>query len=178
MIVFETGKVTTTGTMTEDGTILIEDAKTQIKVSKVDVADGKELEGAKIQILDSKGNVVEEWTSTKEAHVVEGLKTGETYTLHETVAPEGYEITADATFTIDKDGKVTSTGTISKDGILLVEDAKKAGPTPTQTVTPTPARTPKTGDDSPIGNLMWMLLLAMAGITAAGTGIYRRKQRR
>ena len=128
----ETGKVTSTGTTTKDKdgntVLLVEDAKTSVHVSKVDIADGKELEGAHIQILDSKGNVVEEWDSTKEAHVVEGLKVGEEYTLKETVAPEGYLITSDTTFTIDETGKVTSTGTTTKDKngntVLLVEDAK------------------------------------------------------
>ena len=47
--------------------LLVEDAKTRISVSKVDIADGEELEGAHIQIIDKDGNVVEEWDSTKEA---------------------------------------------------------------------------------------------------------------
>ena len=119
----ESGKVTSTGTVTEDGVMLVEDAKTKISVSKVDIADGKELEGAHIQIIDKDGKVVEEWDSTKEAHKVEGLKTGEEYTLKETVAPDGYTVTTDTTFTIDENGKVTSTGTVTENGVLLVEDA-------------------------------------------------------
>ena len=156
----ETGKVTTTGTMTEDGVILVEDMKTKVKVSKVDIADGKELEGAKIQIIDSTGKVVDEWTSPKEAHEIEGLKTGEVYTLHEVVAPESYNIATDTTFTIDKTGKVTSTGTITEKGILLVEDAKKAGSTPTVSPTPALTRDVKTGDDTPIGQFVLMISLA------------------
>ena len=116
--------MTSTGTISKDGVLLVEDAKTSVKVSKVDVADGKELEGAVIQILDKDGKVVEEWTSGEEAHEITGLKTGEEYTLRETVAPEGYCITTDTTFSIDETGKVTSTGTISKEGVLLVEDAR------------------------------------------------------
>ena len=42
--------------------------------------------------------------------MIEGLKTGEKYTLHETVAPNDYNIASDTTFTIDKYGKVTTTG--------------------------------------------------------------------
>ena len=120
----EKGNVTSTGSVTEDGVLLVEDEKTKISVSKVDIADGEELEGAHIQIIDSEGNVVEEWDSTKEAHVVEGLKTGEEYTLKETVAPEGYTVTTDTTFTIDEKGNVTSTGSVTEDGVLLVEDEK------------------------------------------------------
>ena len=120
----ETGKVTSTGTVTKDGVMLVEDAKTSVKVNKVDVADGKELEGAKIEIIDKDGKVVDTWISKKdEIHEVTGLKTGETYTLHEEVAPDGYTIAADTTFKIDETGKVTSTGTVTKDGVMLVEDA-------------------------------------------------------
>ena len=119
-----TGKVTSTDTTIKDGVLLVEDSKTSVKVKKVDVADGEELEGATIQIIDSEGNVVEEWTSTEEAHEIEGLKTGEEYTLRETVAPEGYTVTTDTKFTIDETGKVTSTGSVTEEGVLLVEDAK------------------------------------------------------
>ena len=99
---------------------------TSVKVSKVDIADGKELEGAHIQILDKDGSVVEEWISTKEAHEITGLKTGETYTLRETVAPDGYDLTTDTTFVLKEDGTVDTaqTTTTTKDGVLLVEDAK------------------------------------------------------
>ena len=103
---------------------MIEDSKTSVKISKTDVANGEELEGAKIQIKDSTGKVVEEWTSGKEAHEVTGLKTGVTYTLHEEVAPDGYTIATDTTFSIDETGKVTSTGTVTEGGVLLIEDSK------------------------------------------------------
>ena len=115
-----------TKTTSKDGVLLVEDKKTSVKVSKVDIADGKELEGAHIQIIDKDGNVVEEWISTKEAHEITGLKTGETYTLRETVAPDGYDLTTDTTFVLKEDGTVDTaqTTTTTKDGVLLVEDAK------------------------------------------------------
>ena len=43
---------------------------------------GNELEGAKLQVIDKDGNVVEEWVSSKEEHVIYGLPEG-SYTLHE-----------------------------------------------------------------------------------------------
>ena len=59
-----------------------------------------------------------------------GLKTGVKYTLKETVAPEGYELTSETTFTIDETGKVTYSGTTTTDEngnlVLLVEDSKKS----------------------------------------------------
>ncbi|MBR3158068.1 MAG: Cna B-type domain-containing protein, partial [Atopobiaceae bacterium] len=123
----ERGKVTTTGTKTTDGegntVLLVEDAKTKVTVSKTDIANGEELEGAQIQIVDSEGKVVEKWTSTDEPHVIEGLKTGEEYTLRETVAPDGYAIATETKFTIDERGKVTTTGSVTEGGVLLIEDA-------------------------------------------------------
>ena len=53
---------------------------------------------------------------------------GEEYTLSETVAPEGYLVTTDITFTIDENGNVTTTGhkTVDENGntVILVEDAR------------------------------------------------------
>ena len=120
----ENGKVTSTGTVTEEGVLLVDNAKTKVKVSVVDVANGEEIEGATIQVLDGDGKVVEEWVSTDESHSIEGLKTGVEYTLRETVAPDGYTIATDCTFTIDETGKVTSTGTVTEEGVLLVENTK------------------------------------------------------
>ncbi len=114
----QTGKVTATGSTTTDENgnevLLIKDNKTHIEVSKVDIADGEELEGATIQILrkldenevksgektyvtinEIEYEVVEEWVSEKnKTHVVEGLLTGTEYTLHEEVAPDGYLVTS------------------------------------------------------------------------------------
>lgn len=120
----ETGKVISTGKVNEDGVLLVEDAKTFIKVSRINSTHGKEAEGAEIQILDKDGSVIDAWTSGTEAHEVIGLKTGVDYTIHEQVAPEGCKAAGDSSFTIDENGKVTSTGTVNEDGVLLVEDAK------------------------------------------------------
>ena len=51
------------------------------------------------------------------------MKTGTEYTLKETAAPEGYTVAADTTFTIDETGKITSSGTVTEDGVLLVENS-------------------------------------------------------
>ncbi|MBR4163656.1 MAG: hypothetical protein IKR11_09050, partial [Solobacterium sp.] len=99
-------------------------AMTLVKVSKTDIADGEEIEGAHIQIIDKDGKVVEEWTSTKEVHEIKGLKVNEQYTLRENISPTGYGIATDTTFTIDEAGKVTTTGTITENGIILVEDER------------------------------------------------------
>jgi len=117
----ETGNVTSIGTISEDGILLVEFEKTQVQVLCVDIADGAELEGSHIQVIDKDGHVIEEWDSTTEAHEVNGLKTGEEYTLSATVASDGFTLPTDTTFTIDETGHVTSIGTILEDGILAVE---------------------------------------------------------
>ena len=125
------GKVTATNEKTASITITNDYTKILVKISKVDITSQKELAGAHIQILDKDGNVVEEWDSTDKAYTIKGLKTGETYTLRETVAPNGYYRKADTTFTLKADGSIdkeNTTTTISKEGILLVEDT--AIPTP------------------------------------------------
>lgn len=86
----------------------VENQPTESQFTKSDAATGKEVEGAKLQILDSKGKVVEEWVSGKEAHVVYGLPEGG-YALHEELAPlaDGYVSAADIEFKVLEDGSIT-----------------------------------------------------------------------
>ncbi len=81
-----------------------EEPITETQISKVDTVTGELLEGAVLQVLDPEGNLKEEWTSTKEAHVIRGLREGE-YTLHEEMAPyqEGYVSASDLTFQVSKE---------------------------------------------------------------------------
>ncbi len=140
-----TAEATTAPTATATPTIVATatpeaSVTTSVKISKVDIANGEEVEGATIQILDSEGNVVEEWVSTNEAHEVTGLKTGEVYTLRETVAPTGYDIATDTTFVLDENGEIDTTQTtttVSDTGVLLVEDTAVVTVTATPTATPT-----------------------------------------
>ena len=73
-----------------------------VEMSKVDVA-GEEVEGAKIQVFDKDGNIVDEWTSGKETHKINNLVEGETYILHEEITPEGYVKATDVEFTVTTD---------------------------------------------------------------------------
>ena len=109
-------------TIVEDGKVIMTDEKTTVQISKVDTESGAELEGAKLQIIDEEGEVVEEWTSTKEVHVVRGLVANKKYILREQVAPLGYTLTTDTTFSVDAHNVVTSTGPVNKDGVILVND--------------------------------------------------------
>ena len=88
--------------------ITMVDDMTKVRISKKDVTTGKELPGATLQIIDENGNVVEEWVTTNEPHMIEGkLIAGKEYTLKEIIAPEGYEITNEIKFTVNADETVT-----------------------------------------------------------------------
>lgn len=98
-------------TVNADGTVTkvnMKDDTTKVSITKYDLTSGKELPGATLQIIDKDGNVIEEWISTSEAHLIEGILTaGETYTLREISAPNGWTISEDVTFTVNADGTIT-----------------------------------------------------------------------
>ena len=84
-----------------------------VEMSKTDIGD-KEVEGAKIQVLDKNNKVVDEWTSNKEEHKIKNLVENETYTLHEEVAPNGYVKATDVTFKVTEDKKTQKVSMIDK----------------------------------------------------------------
>lgn len=90
-----------------------------IKVEAVDMANGAKLSGAHMQILDEAGDVTEEWVSSSETKTVENLELDVPYTLHTTVAPDGYIIPEDTVFSVDEDGDLVTVGDVSEDGTLL-----------------------------------------------------------
>lgn len=61
-----------------------------VSYTKTDITGKKELEGAQIKVTDEDGNIVDEWTSTKEPHYINNLEEGKAYVLTEVIAPEGY----------------------------------------------------------------------------------------
>lgn len=80
---------------------------TTVEITKSDITTGTELDGASLKVLDKDGNVVDEWTSVKDApHVIKRLVAGETYTLREEFAPYGYLKATDITFTVEDNGDV------------------------------------------------------------------------
>ncbi len=139
-----------TFTVNADGTVTevnMQDAVTEVRICKTDAASGEMLSGAMLQILDKDGVVVEEWASENDVHVIKGkLIAGQTYTLHEAEAPEGYDLAADITFTVKDDGSVTE---------VTMQDVKKPAPE-------MPA-TPPTGDrTNPLAYVL--LVLGIAGL--------------
>ena len=120
--------------------------KSKISITKVDSSTGKPLAGAKLQILDKDGKVVEEWTSDDKAHVMNLLPVGE-YVLHEESAPQGYSRAEDIKFSVKED----------TDSIELIMKDKPTGTT-TTTV-------PNTGDFG------WVTMLAVLGLSLLGAGL-------
>ena len=136
------GTVTSTpaDAVSKDGdktTITMKDAltKREIEISKVDLTNNIELEGAFLQITKDNDDTFEAitWKSgddgknedgTVKTHTVK--LTAGTYILSETAAPDGYNIAASIKFTIDKEGKVTSETTDAVTGNkVTMKDEKK-----------------------------------------------------
>ena len=128
----------------------------KVEISKVDITTNKELPGAELIIINKDGKVVEHWTSADKPHYIEKLPAGE-YTLTEITAPNGYEIAEDISFTVLPTGEVQRV--VMKDSPIPEQPVQ---PTPSSTSTPTPL-IPQTGDTFPLG-----LLLALAGLSLAG----------
>ena len=128
----------------------------KVEISKVDITTNKELPGAELIITNKDGKVVEHWTSTDKPHYIEKLPVGD-YKLTEITAPDGYEIAEDISFTVLPTGEVQRV--VMKDAPIPEQPVQ---PTPPSTPTPTPL-IPQTGDTFPLG-----LLLALAGISLAG----------
>lgn len=74
-----------------------------VKIAKTDLVTGDEIEGAKLQVIDENGNIIDEWTSTKEPHIVNGLEENQKYKLVEITAPYGYELTEEIEFVVTTD---------------------------------------------------------------------------
>ena len=83
-----------------DSQLDVSNDTTLVEFSKTDITGDKELPGAKLQVIDEDGNVIDEWTSTENTHKIEGLKVGSEYTLKEEIAPEGYVISNEVKFNI------------------------------------------------------------------------------
>ena len=128
----------------------------KVEISKVDITTNKELPGAELIITNKDGKVVEHWTSTDKPHYIEKLPAGK-YTLTEITAPNGYEIAEDISFTVLPNGDVLRV--VMKDAPIPEQPMQ---PTPPTTPTPTPL-IPQTGDTFPLG-----LILALAGLSLAG----------
>ena len=113
--------------ISDDGLALIVmiDEATKVQISKQDITGEGELPGATLQVLDG-DTVIDEWVSGTEPHYIEGkLTAGKTYTLRETIAPDGYALTSDIEFTVNDDGSVTHVVMYNSDATGTVQIQKR-----------------------------------------------------
>ncbi len=122
-------------------------------VKKTDFATGEELEGAQLVVTDKDGNVVDEWISGKEVHIVEGLVEGETYTLTEKTCPDGYEQAESIEFTVTSD-KETQVIEMKDKAISTNEELTE------NKVTPGKILNVQTGNE--INDMIWLILIGIS----------------
>ena len=128
----------------------------KVEISKKDLTTMEELPGAELTITDKYGKKIDRWVSSDKPHYIEKLPAGD-YTLTEVKAPDGYAFAESVPFTVLPTGEVQRV--VMKDAPIPEQPVQ---PTPPITLTPTPL-IPQTGDTFPLG-----LLLALAGLSLAG----------
>ena len=99
-----------------------ENQPTTVELTKTDLTTGKELPGAHLKVTDSDGNIVDEWTSTEESHVIKELVVGKEYTMTETKPADGYVTAESITFTVENTAEVQKHE--MKDDVTKVEISK------------------------------------------------------
>lgn len=137
--------------MNFDVTVIPKHTPFKVSVSKQDITDHKELEGAHLQVIDEKGNIVDEWVSGKEPHMIQNLFCNHTYTLTETIAPKNYKVAQSINFKIEESGKIQKV--IMYDELMPVKV--------------------KTGD-----NTNTALLFGLSGLSLLGLGLFKFRKRK
>ena len=82
---------------------------TRVIIRKEDSLTNELLADANLQVIDKNGDVVSEWVTIDEPHIILGLHRGEKYTLYEKEAPNGYFVADDILFEV-------------KDEIIIMKD--------------------------------------------------------
>lgn len=115
-------------TKVDANTVVMKDEPMYISISKVDMANKKELPGASLKVTDKSGKVIDSWTSSNAVHkiLVSSFAQGEEYTLTEITAPKGYEIAESIMFKLDESGnvfvKIDDKWTAVTGGTVVMED--------------------------------------------------------
>lgn len=172
-----------------DSVIFVADDITRIHVDKVDAGTHEFVPNAKMAIVvKDTGEVVEEWTTSRETHKVEkSLNVNTTYLLREVYAPEGYARVADIEFQVNeiegegitllnKPENVEQTGSYKvtlyeQHDDFVVEKVDERVSTSSSTSSSSSASedagktvAPKTGDETPLAAGIAVAILGILGI--------------
>ena len=101
---------------------IFEDEPTVFEFTKTSLTDGKEVEGAKLTVTDENGEVVDEWVSGKEPHIIKELVVGQTYTMTEVLPAPGYVTAESIQFTVEDTAEAQKIE--MKDDVTKVEISK------------------------------------------------------
>ncbi len=85
---------------------VFEDEPTTVDLTKTDLTAGKELPGAHLRVIKENGDLVDEWISGKESHIIKELTVGETYELIETKPADGYVTAESIVFTVENTAEI------------------------------------------------------------------------
>lgn len=99
-----------------------EDEPTVFEFTKTSLTTGEEIEGAKLTVTDENGEIVDEWVSGKEPHIIKELVVGQTYTMTEVLPAPGYVTAESIQFTVEDTAEVQKIE--MKDDVTKVEISK------------------------------------------------------
>lgn len=83
-----------------------ENEPTTVELTKSDLTTGEELPGAHLKVTDKDGNIVDEWISEKNPHVIKELTVGKKYTLTETKPADGFVTAESIEFTVENTAEI------------------------------------------------------------------------
>lgn len=102
---------------------VFENRRTDLQITKTDLTNGEEIEGASLEVRDSEGNVIDQWISEKEPHRIRGLEIGKKYFLTETLPAPGYVTAETIEFTLENTEEIQKVS--MQDDITKVEISKQ-----------------------------------------------------
>ncbi len=163
--------------------LIMYDAPDYLHISKVDVTNSEEIDGAKLAIRDADGNEIVSWESSKKdgakkLSISEYFEADKEYTLNEVEAPKGYELAKAIVFKIGTDNVIyvkdaSGAFTVVTDQTIVMKDLPSTSVVTTETTTTTTTTTSsntskKTGDTAPVAPITVVMLVAAVGIIILG----------
>lgn len=102
----------------------INNRKTEVNILKTDM-DGNGIKGAKLELQDTDGNLIETWDTTEEMHNIRALETEKTYKIKETNPAKGYVTEKEKYFSLDKYGNIiTEKENLYNENTIIMKDEK------------------------------------------------------